>query len=106
MGESAQPADQSEARLEDLLVAVQKSFSRLSNNTGQVPPEQARALIVGAVEFELSSTFDLIGAHSGGTPKPPDVLVHKSNGSITLSLKGTVEVDVRLRESPGEDDEQ
>ena len=91
------------AALEQVLVALQKSFSRLSASSRDVPEENARALVTGVVEFELTSTFD-IGpdperkAASGDTQElSSDHLVQAAGGSIRLTLKGQIATDLRVK---------
>lgn len=73
--------------LEDVLIALQKSFSRVSNSSRDVPPEAARALISGPVSFELSIRL---------TPTM-DRLLHKTDGDLQLKLNGTLRPDIRVR---------
>lgn len=88
--------------LEDVLVALQKTFSRVSASSREVPEENARALVTGVVEFEISSSFELgpdpslytKGAGRGDFSS--DHLIQSANGSITLSLKGQIATDLRV----------
>lgn len=71
--------------LDDVLLALQKSFSRVSHGSRDVPPESARALIVGNVNFELSIHL-----------KPEiDRLIHQNDGGIQLKLNGVIQQDIR-----------
>lgn len=80
------PADEPTPALEDILVALQKSFSRLSYRTAQAPEDAARALIVGKVDFEI-----VLNAEPRG-----DQLRYEKTGSMNLRLKGQISTDIRV----------
>lgn len=73
--------------LEDILIGLQKSFSRVSASSADVPDTDARALIVGEVKFEIglkvSKTAD-------------DKLLQEEKGPIELKLAGTLQNDIRV----------
>lgn len=85
--------------LDDVIVALQKSFSRVSEASRDVPPEQARALVTGNVGFEISARFDITNKADGSSDDRPDVLVHRQSGAIELKLTGHVETDARIRDA-------
>src|SRR5687768_7280853 len=72
--------------LDEALVALQKSFSRVSTATEDVPEEQARALIVGTVNFEMTTRVTLEG----------DRYYLDGAGATELRLSGTIEPDIRI----------
>lgn len=74
--------------LDDVLVALQKSFSRVSTRTADVDPEMARAMISGQVAFNISLKAELEG----------DYLLPNDKGSLDLNLSGTLETDIRTDE--------
>jgi hypothetical protein len=73
--------------LEDILVALQKSFSRVSSASGNVNPDAPLALITGPVGFEITVRV---------APER-DRLLHKADGDVQLKLSGTVRPDIRMR---------
>ena len=75
--------------LEDIVLALQKTFSRVSAATAEVPASQARALVVGQVDFEISLR---------AAPHDVDHLVQEENGPIQLVLKGRIDTDIRVSE--------
>ncbi|MBX3317939.1 MAG: hypothetical protein KF902_13875 [Phycisphaeraceae bacterium] len=85
------------ASLDEILVALQKSFSRLSASSREVSPENARAMITGTVQFELTAKFTVSKSSAAGPYDPPDVLMHRDDGSLDLKLSGTLETDTRVR---------
>tara|TARA_R110002111_G_scaffold18776_1_gene45886 strand:+ start:148 stop:477 length:330 start_codon:yes stop_codon:yes gene_type:complete len=90
--------------LDDVLVALQKSFSRLSASSRSVPDENARALITGVVDFEITSDFEMALSPNASLDDSADVLIQQSNGTIRMTLKGQVETDIRLTEATEFDD--
>lgn len=74
--------------LEDILVALQKTFSRVSTISSAVPEEQARALLIGRVHFDLALRADVSGS---------DRLVQSSNGALEIKLAGEIDTDIRPR---------
>jgi len=112
--------------LEDLLLALQKSFSRVSmmSTRSVVGEDNARALITGSVDFDLVAKFDLVykqgdtGVRITREPVPgglagmafetlgiqvgkptPDQLRLNADGAIQLHLKGKLSTDVRVVEA-------
>ena len=69
-----------------MIVALQKSFSRVSYRSAKVPPEDARALVVGRVAFELALRVD---------PEGDSRLLYSASGSIELKLTGHIDTDIR-----------
>lgn len=107
--------------LEDVLLALQKTFSRLSATTGQRNAEefrdQARALIVGDVDFEFTVQVApalsaksaaaaapgrrLKAAAAAAEPARPDTLRYcAEGGGFPLKLSGRIATDVRHAEAP------
>ncbi|MCO5975180.1 hypothetical protein [Ideonella oryzae] len=107
--------------LEDVLLALQKTFSRLSATTGQRNAEefrdQARALIVGDVDFEFTVQVApalsakpaaaaapgrrLKAAAAPAEPARPDTLRYcAEGGGFPLKLSGRIATDVRHAEAP------
>ena len=72
--------------LDDVMIALQKTFSRVSASSANVPEEDSRALITGSVAFELSLKVDL---------DEKDHLLLNSRGTIDVKLTGTIETDIR-----------
>lgn len=72
--------------LEDVIVALQKSFSRVSTTSALVPPEHARALVVGQVGFELTLRVE---------PENDNRLLYNSVGPMELKLTGQINTDIR-----------
>ncbi len=71
--------------LEDVINALQKSFSRVSGESAKVSESEALALIVGQVEFDIQIKL---------TPNLDRLLVD-TNGVINLGLKGVIDTDIR-----------
>ena len=71
--------------LEAAILALQKSFSRVSEESANVPEVEALALVMGTVDFELTTQVDLSG----------DYLYVRAGGTISLKLNGTIETDIR-----------
>lgn len=74
--------------LEDVIKALQKTFSRVNSETQQNKdkfPEKPTARVSGAVQFEAGLRV---------TPQGVDYLRVEPNGSIELKLKGEVESDI------------
>ena len=72
--------------LDDVVIALQKTFSRVSARTGQVPEQDAQATITGRVDFELGVKVN---------PDSNHALLPDPQGSIELKLKGGLDTDVR-----------
>lgn len=73
------------ATLDGLLLALQKTLSRVSRDSASVPADQARALIVGPVSFDLSVRCRFA---------QPDELVLDSQDGWPLRLSGQISPDV------------
>ena len=78
--------------LEDLMVAVQKSFSRVMGRTSRVPSTAPRSHFVDTVNVNIS-----LRARPEGT----DRLAVDPQGGISLSLDGKIDLDVRYEEDEG-----
>jgi len=81
---------------DDLIVALQKSFSRVSAATDKSQREKDAtapcAMVVGPVKFSLSLNVDM----------DKDRLRVQESGSIRLSIDGTLQTDVRVTAIQGE----
>jgi hypothetical protein len=96
--------------LEEILVALQKTFSRLSSKTGEHKgkmPDEACALIMGNVEFEVDMNVQPVNdpdkvveaLKTGGNFENVrfDKLSYCPSGSgIGLKLKGIIRTDIRV----------
>ena len=71
--------------LDDVVVALQKSFSRVSGRSAEVPRESPRAMVTGQVSFEISLKVD----------PDEDFLYLNANGAIDMRLSGVIDTDVR-----------
>jgi hypothetical protein len=78
------PGDNS---LDNILTALQKSFSRVSAGAAIVPGTDARSLITGPVNFTMT-----VKVHPQG-----DRLLYKPDGEIALNLSGVIHQDLRVR---------
>lgn len=74
--------------LDDVVIALQKTFSRVSARSASVPSEQARALVTGQVDFTLSLQVD----------PQEDYLLLNPKGSVELNLSGSIDTDIRTEE--------
>ncbi len=74
-----------EATLDEILTALQKSFSRVSAKTSEVPLEAARSMITGNIEFEVTLPFAPDG----------DKLRYKPGGDANAKFTGVVAQDIR-----------
>lgn len=114
MSEPVSPRDDP-ALLDDVLLALQKTFSRLSAVTSERTTaehrEKARALIVGDVNFEMTINVaptvaaklvaaDVSGeAAAAAAPALMDRLRYCGDGSgFPLKLSGRISTDLRLKE--------
>ncbi len=84
-----------EVTLDDVMVELQKSFSRVSAKSRNVPSEDARALIVGEVDFEISLPIE---------PEKERIL-QKKESPISLTLRGTINTDIRASENNSENND-
>ncbi len=81
----APPPPPSAPSLDDVIIALQKSFSRVSARSADVPAENARAMVVGQISFDLSLRAN----------PDDDKLRLDSRGAIELKFSGTLDTDVR-----------
>jgi hypothetical protein len=72
-------------RLENTLLALQKTFSRLNRETAKVSADNARATLVGNVNFEITLKVNQEG----------DYLNVEKDGMIDLHLSGQIDPDIR-----------
>jgi hypothetical protein len=80
------PEDTGEAQsLDNVLIALQKTFSRVSASSSELPPENARSLILGNVNFEMAVPLEA----------GQDKLFYSPTGKVNLKLTGTIQQDVR-----------
>lgn len=102
---------QDDILLEDVLLALQKTFSRLSattaaRNTAELR-DQARALIVGEVSFEFTVHVEPVPPARGGSEQAPgrsDTLRYCDDGTgFPLRLSGRIATDVRHSEAASPD---
>ena len=80
--------------LNKMLIALQKSLSRVSAGSKDVPSENARALIMGNVEFELTVNVE---------PEGEDYLVYRPAGNVQLKLTGVIQQDIRAESEKPQD---
>jgi hypothetical protein len=73
--------------LDEVIIALQKAFSRVSDKSSAVP--DSRALVMGPVSFQMKLRVEA---------EAPDQLVHSKTGSIELNLDGKIEPDIRIQE--------
>ena len=92
--------------LEDVLIALQKTFSRLSSTTAARESEEfrdkARALIVGEVEFEITLNIEptLVPDSKGVLPAKPGNLRYCADKSgFPIRLNGRIATDLRHSEA-------
>lgn len=104
----AAPQPAGEILLSDVLIALQKTFSRLSGVTAVRTNEEFRsqplAIIVGDVNFELSLNVAPAAVHSshpGESRAKSDSLRYCSspNEGFSLRLQGRIATDVRHEEA-------
>lgn len=69
------------------LVALQKTLSRVSRDSAEVPPDQARALIVGEVSFGVELRVRL---------RDDEKLELDEEAGVPLQLSGRITSDVRV----------
>lgn len=76
--------------LHGALVAIQKSFSRLSEMSADdedTNPEKAKALIIGNVDFNLQFRANIMDS---------DKVILDDKGSVTMNYSGTIATDIRV----------
>ena len=84
--ESTESLSNNLTTLDDILVALQKSFSRLTDQTNE--NEGTTAQMVGEVDFELKAKFSAQN----------DSLIHDREGGIELTFTGTIDLDINDEE--------
>ena len=72
--------------LESVLIALQKSISRVNEQSSKVPESQPRALIIGDLDFEISLKCD----------PNKDKLAVTNSGGISITLKGRINTDMEI----------
>lgn len=92
-GTPSPPAGGEGAALEQVVLALQKTFSRVSAHTARVSGHRARAMVTGKVGFSM---------RLGVAMHEDDRLVATPGGPIALELSGTLETDVRVEEGGDE----
>jgi hypothetical protein len=75
--------------LEEVVIALQKTFSRVSTSTAQVAEHRARAMVTGKVAFKMNLAVAM---------GDDDRLLTSAEGPIALELSGTLDTDVRVQE--------
>jgi len=73
--------------LDMLLLALQKTLSRVSRDSSNINPGAARSLIAGNVAFTLSCRCD----YAEG-----DHILLKENGGVEMSLSGKINTDISV----------
>jgi len=79
--------------LEQILVSLQKSISRVNESSSSVAKDRARALIIGDLNFELDLKCNL----------EADKLKQSNDGGISINLKGTINTDIQVIGGSGND---
>jgi hypothetical protein len=74
--------------LDEVIVALQKSFSRVSTASAELPAENARAMVTGLVNFDISLKVEA----------EKDYLRLDADGAIDLRLSGKIDTDIRIEE--------
>lgn len=93
MAESPTPSEAGSAAgavdptLDRFLIALQKTLSRVSRDSAHVPADQARALIVGNVTFDVDLRCDL---------RDDGKLALESEGAVGLRLSGKIATDLGI----------
>lgn len=75
---------QHEHTLDKLLIALQKSISRVNENSAKVSDDKARAIISGNIGFEISCNCRLVD----------DDKLELCDQGIEISLKGQINPDI------------
>lgn len=102
-GQVAGAPDGGGVMLTDVLLALQKTFSRLSGITAERNAaelrSQPRALIVGDVAFDI--TLNVAPADIAAGKTASDSLVYRGDGTgFALRLQGRIATDIRHEEAP------
>ena len=106
------PADDTpaggEPSLEDLVIALQKSFSRVGaktqNAAERLGDSASIARIAGPVQYSMTVSLSPHAEVDSETSEREHTLRHARNGSINLRLDGELTLDVRVEEAPSVDD--
>lgn len=87
------PAVGPQPSVDQLLIALQKTFSRVSRDSAGLAKDDARALIAGPVEFELMLGCELTGDR-----------LQVCEGGMPLRLKGRVlpDLGIEVAGEPGD----
>ena len=85
----AEPARPAEPTVDQFLLALQKTLSRVSRASANVPAGQARSLIVGSVSFDVTLRCSL--------NVKEDRLMLMSEGGDPLKLAGQISADVGVK---------
>jgi hypothetical protein len=74
--------------LEQVLLALQKSFSRVSGATARVTrgEDEPRSIITGPIDFEMTVTGDVASGD--------DHIRIQNTGALTLKLRGSIQHDI------------
>ncbi|MEO0796253.1 MAG: hypothetical protein AAFX93_13880 [Verrucomicrobiota bacterium] len=93
------PAEARLPSVDTFLVALQKSLSRVSRDSADVGPNQARALIAGSVAFDVSLRCNL-------EPLSEKLYLTESNEGYSLKLVGSIntDLDIEVYDSAGEEE--
>ncbi|CAM2067891.1 hypothetical protein SCOR_21100 [Sulfidibacter corallicola] len=75
--------------LDQVITALQKTFSRVSRDTGTVDEAQAKCFLTGNVAFQLGLKAEYGEGHH---------LFIKPTGTLDLTISGTIQTDVRVKE--------
>jgi len=77
-------------KLHEVLIALQKSLSRVSRDSVRTEKEQALALINGDVNFSFTLKCDLAA---------DDLLVINKTGDIELQMSGIITTDLEVKDN-------
>ncbi len=81
-------SEKKDIALEDVMLALQKSFSRVNRDTAQVDDDEARAMIIGEIEFQM--VISVSPVDNGET----SWLKSDPEGGINLSLNGKIDMGI------------
>lgn len=97
-----------EPSLEDLVIALQKSFSRVGAKTQdaaeQLGDAASIARIAGPVQYSMTVSLSPHTEIDIETSEREHTLRHAREGSINLRLDGELTLDVRVEEAPSAED--
>ncbi len=94
--------------LEDVLTALQKSFSRLGARTAarmNVAEKESLARLTGPLQYDMKITLrpEQVSGSARPPREPDTILRFDEQGPITLGLQGEIALDVRVHEVGPED---